>query len=259
MICFFIEIRVHAARPQGHARDPSECWQRSLPCAVEARPTQRRVLKDGENRFVLTTRSVLEQRAAGEVHLVHGRFYADVKDKGVISTPFARFECKSQSPSNSISDSDSKSESESELGCRALFDRRPNQIVIKVIAGEWQVLRLGENRLYTVRAGLQLSLSRVGDNGVAHMEFPQGLPWLATVKELATLYPDSAESFRATLAEFRQVWKVAVDTVSEVHAEEAERRIASHESELERARQQRRARELEDQRLRRLFREKNDL
>ena len=91
------------------------------------------------------------------------------------------------------------------------------------------------------------------------MEFPQSLPWLSTVKSWAKLYPGNAKQLREEVADFRPAWREAVEAVSHLHAETAERAIASYEAGQAQERARQKAREREDESLRSLFRAKNNL
>jgi hypothetical protein len=128
---------------------------------------------------------------------------------------------------------------------------------VKSLEGKWLIERNGDATTYAVATGLEISLSEVGEDGQASMEFPQSLPWLPTVKQWGELYPGTLDELKPTLVKFREEWKEAVEKVSAMHETAARRSIASAENEQAKELAQKAAKEREDARLRALFREKN--
>lgn len=232
-LLFCVDVRVKAS--ESHPAEKS-CWGRTLPCAVEASGS-RRVIKEKEILLSMSPHALVEQQDAKTVQLVSGQFYVDTESAVVFKTPFARVWC----------DGD----------CKGIFIRSTEALMVKSIAGKWLAERTGDRTVYVVPEAMQMSFGEVTDDGMALMEFPQSLPWDATVKIWAALYPDKLKEFKEATAEFREVWKEAVVAVSELHHKEASRTIASHEKSLADARASAAAKEREDAKLRSLFRDKN--
>lgn len=231
---FFIDVHVRAE--SSHANKDSNCWGKSIPCAIQAKSHAQAISAPGFSMTV-DKNSLVEQRDHHTVQLVNGRFLISVKSPITLGTPYAEFKC--------------------EGSCSGIFLRTMTEVTLKSLSGSWRVKRLGESHLYRLDAGLQLTVSEVSDGGAALMEFPQSLAWLPTVKEWASLFAGEPGQFKKEVSDFRESWREAVESVSEVHAADAKRTIASHQKALNAVQARQKQNELEDQRLRDLFRKKN--
>lgn len=240
LICafFFIDVQVHAADHAKAETQVEDCWGKNLPCAIQT-SGQRRELKGPRFTMTMAPGSIAEQRDAKTVQLIKGDFYLEVDGVVKFNTPYAEIRCSN--------------------ACKGIFNRSEKEIAIKSFAGQWVIKRLGDRQEYALRAGLQVKVSEVEQNGMAEMEFPQGLPFASTVKQWAKFYSGDFAGFKANVAEFRQAWQEAVEQVSQSQLQNATRSIASHQSELDKQRAAKAAAEREDAELRRLFREKNNL
>lgn len=241
LICalFFIDIKVHAGE-HNHAAEAVEavdCWGKILPCAVQT-SRHRRTLKAAGFEMTMSPHSIVEQRDAKTVQLVKGDYYLAVDGLVKFNTPYAEIRCSNE--------------------CKGIFNRSEKNIEIKSLEGQWVIKRLGDKQEYALRAGLQVKVSEVEENGMAEMEFPQGLPFNATVKEWAKFYSGEYKEFKEEVTVFRQSWQEAVEQVSQAQLENATRSIASHQSEIDKQRAAKAAAEREDAELRKLFREKNN-
>lgn len=232
VLLFCLDVHVKAEEVTAEAG----CWGKAIPCPVQAESAKKLIVAP-DLKISLGPRALLEQRDRQTIQLVSGDFYVETAKSVTFRTPYARIWCDGE--------------------CKAIFARTSDKIDIKSLKGQWIVERNGEEQKYSVRPGLQLALSEVGEDGKAAMEFPQSLPWAPTVKQWAALYPGTLDELKPTLVKFREIWKEAVESVSELHHQAAERNIASYEEEQAKERAVRAAREREDQRLRELFREKN--
>lgn len=232
-LLFCLDVRVKAGEVTAEA---AGCWGKTIPCPVQSEGAKT-VIEAPSLKIALGPQALLEQRDRQTIQLVSGDFYVETAKDVTFKTPYARIWCEGE--------------------CKAIFVRTTDKIDIKSLAGQWIIERNGEEQKYTVKAGLQLALSEVGEDGKAAMEFPQSLPWSPTVKQWAALYPGTLDELKPTLVKFREIWREAVGSVSDLHYQAAERNIASYEEEQAKERAAKAAREREDQRLRQLFREKN--
>ncbi len=231
-LCFFLDVRVRAAdRPAKHA----DCWGKTVPCAIFA-AEKKREFKDQDFTFVMAMNSLAERQDESSVRLVDGRFYIEISKPFNFKTPYAIFSCLDS--------------------CKALVDRRSDEVQFKAIEGQWKFTRNGEKRDYQIAGGLQISVGEVETTGVARMEFPQGLPWQQTVLEWSKFYAGSVDDFKRDVRRFRADWKRAVENVSDVHLQVAQRVLASHEADLAKERARRKAELKEEAQLRELFRQK---
>ncbi len=238
MLCviFFLDVHVRAADiPK---EKDAGCWGKSIPCVVQTK-NNKRELQAGDFKLILAANSLLEQRSTNSIQLVMGDFYAEVKGELKFKTPYAEISCANE--------------------CKGLFSRKAEEISIKSLGGQWVVKRLGDSQEYALHSGLRVTVSEVEENGMAHMEFPQGLPWAPTVKEWAKFYSGDYAHFKSELTVFRADWQVAIERASEVQFETATRSIASHQAEVNKEKARKMATQREDQELRRLFREKTGI
>lgn len=227
---FCVDVHVKA-----ETMTSSACWEKTTPCVVEARG--RKILKSKDMTVTLGPKAMVERKDEMTVQLMSGRFYIEVSKPVVFKTPYARVTCQDS--------------------CKGIFTRANSEFNVKSLSGRWTVVRTGDEKVYGIPEALQMSFGEVTSDGSAEMEFPQSLPWEATLKEWVALYPGKLKEFKPELADFRVVWREAVERVSEMHRSHAARTIASHERELADARAREAAREREDAELRALFREKN--
>ena len=231
---FCVDVHVRA-----DGEPTADCWGKKIPCAVRA-DGQRRDLASEQLTLIMASGALIEQRHEKEIQLVHGDFYADTLVPIKFNTPFAAFECNGN--------------------CKALITRDSDSATVKALIGDWKIKRLGDSQIYALRAGTQVTVSEVGFDGKAHMEFPQSLPWESTVMDWARLYPAGRKAdFRPDVAKFRQLWQQGVESAAGLQQRAAARALASHEEGLAAERARRKAVENEEAALRRLFREKNSI
>lgn len=202
--------------------------------------SHKRTWELGPLTVIMQPRSLLEPREGQTIHLVKGRFFVSFHGGGTVSSPFANVMCATDE-------------------CEGIFLRSDDGLDVKALKGEFTVRRLGDKAHYGVIAGAHVKIARVTEEGKSEMDFPESLPWDSTVKEWATFFPGTAKEFRPELSRFRVDWKKAVETLSALHIEHAGRVIASHEREVAAERARAAAQAAEDAKLRKLFREKNDL
>ncbi len=238
---FCVNVRIHAAQKSQDKEKPRDlpaCWGKSTPCPVQAIDSGRVVEAPGL-KIALSQGSLVEGLESSTIQLVSGSFYIETSKPVVFKTPYARFYCEAE--------------------CKALVDRIETQVTLQNLNGRWLIRRAGEEQEYALAAGLQTMIGEVEQQGQAQMEFPQSLPWLPTVKKWAALYPGSPKELKVEIADFRPVWKGAVEAASRLHGDTAKRAIAAAQSEQAEERARQRARAAEDESLRSLFREKNNL
>ncbi|MGZ3723693.1 MAG: hypothetical protein ACXVA9_12210 [Bdellovibrionales bacterium] len=230
LLCiFFLDVHVKA-------ETVSECWGKTIPCPVQA-SASKKVISAGNIKVSIGPHGLLEQRDEKTIQLVSGEFYVETAKPVVFKTPYAKVWCDGE--------------------CKALFNRETDKLDVKSLEGRWLVQRNGEKTTYAVPEAQQISISEVTEDGRAEMEFPQSLPWAPTVKKWGALYPGTLDELKPTLVKFRETWKQAVESVSEMHSQAASRTIASYENSQAKERARKAAQEREDQRLRAIFREKN--
>lgn len=206
---------------------------------VVSASAHRKTMKTDGVQFVLASQSLLEIQKQGTLRLVKGQLYLESEHKVKLTAPFGSFECMSD--------------------CLALLERRVDAVKLQSLGGYWRIRRLGDETLYGLPPGMEMTLGRVDLDGAAEMEFPQSVPWDSTIRSWARLFPGTREEFKVRISEFRPVWREAVEAATDLQHGEAGRTIASHEADLARIRARQRAQEREDESLRKLFRAKNNI
>jgi hypothetical protein len=218
------------------AQTLERCNEGHVPCAMQA--TRRaEVLKDSQWRLSMSEGAIVQRRNRDLTELVNGEFYLEISRPMEFASPYGHFWCVSQ--------------------CKALIERTATSFVLQSLEGQWRLRRTGEAQEYALAPGLQIHLGEVASDGHAEMEYPQSLPWQPTVDMWASLYPGKLKDLKPTLVKFREVWRAAVESVSQLHSAVASREIASYQKGLADEQVRRQRREQEDQRLRQLFRDKN--
>jgi len=220
MVLFFVDVTIHV-----HAD------------AVVSAHHGVKSVEVGKARISMSKNALMEVREGKKVHPVRGEFLVEMQDSEAIQSPFGVVTCVD--------------------GCRGIFERRDDALVVKGLKGQWQIRRLGDGAAYELPAGYQVRLGLVTSLGVADMEMPQALPWLTTLEQWSKLHTGPKADFLAQVREFRPVWRRGVDGTTELHAALAQRSLASHYESLERERKIEQQRQREDAELRRQFREKN--
>lgn len=228
VLCFFMDVRVHA----------EECWEQKWPCAIRSK-SHRKNLEGKDLKMSLAPKAVIDARAQNHIQVVYGSIYAEVGSAKTFAAAFGSVTCEQK--------------------CKVIFERTSGRLRIFSLAGTWSIKRLGDTASYRLPAGYQMLLSEVGTDGKAGLEFPQALPWDSTLKTWAELYPGPFEDFKKAVADFRVYWVQAIEEGSKLQAQEAGRAIASHEASLAAARARQKREEQEDESLRKLFREKNNI
>lgn len=218
-LCFFLDVHVRAEEPIVAVKDKKSVTIEEL-------------------NMQLGRGTILEPRGS-EVRIVRGQMLVETEDSTRITAPFVKLWC------------------EKESACKALIDRTDDSLVIRSLEGEWRLTRTGDNQVYRVPEAMQMHFGLVDQDGKATMDFPQSLPWLATVKAWGHLFHGKPDEFKDQVAEFRERWKNAVETASLLHSEGARRTIASHDEELAKAEAARRKDEAETRALRKQMRENN--
>lgn len=221
VLCFFLDVHVRAEEAIGAAHG-------------------RKIIQRENLKVVLDKGALVEVRGSG-FHLVRGFFLVEAQLATRFSTPFATLWCENNSK------------------CKALFERTSDHLSVKSLAGEWRFTRNGDAQIYSLPLAMQMRFAEVTDEGVASMDFPQSLPWLSTLKVWGRLFVGKPDEFKAQVSEFRAVWKAAVETASQLHAQGAARTIASAEAEASKREATRRQDERETNELRRQMRERNYL
>jgi hypothetical protein len=225
LMCFFTDVKVRAA----------DCS--NTPCVMHtSSSSQHKIFSEGKRRLVLAPESLLQVQKDG-LRLVKGLLYIEADERIRLTAPFGFFVCGG--------------------GCRALIERQMDSVKLKSLKGNWRIWRLGDKEVYGLPPGMEITLGRVEIGGTAEMEFPQSLPWQSTLQSWSRLFPGSPEQFKQIVTEFRPVWRSAVEAAANLQLRAAGRTIASHEAELARGRARQRARAIEDESLRKLFRERN--
>lgn len=238
LFVFCADIQVHAGGGAHSKPTPNE-GSKSQPELGDAAllVEKRTVLSLGSSQLVVS-RGGLLRREGAMVQLIRGSFYFDGTADQVFKTPFVTIRCADGS-------------------CRMLIERARESVEIKNLSGNIILQRNGEAQNYFLPTATQVSIGAVTMRGFADMEFPQSLPWSETARKWADLFPGSVKEFKSELEEFRPIWREAVEAISHLHLERANREIASADRAAEDAAARAAQVEKENAKLRQMFRRKN--
>jgi hypothetical protein len=217
---------------------PQSCWGKQVPCAVENNSKDLLNLTTSAASVHMGERAIVKSISENEASLTLGTLFTQHKDSFKWHTPFGDILCRA---------------------CEMILQRDEKSLEVHALKGLVFVLRLGDEEKYELPPGFSVLLSGIGSDGKANLDYPQASALRPLAKSWAKVYPGTTEEFKADLRAYIDSWKVAVENASAMQAFEAGRLIASADSERKRLLAIKQAHELEDQRLRNLFREKNDL
>jgi hypothetical protein len=217
---------------------PKNCWGVETPCAVENLSAKPMVLQLKGMKIHLDKEAVVKATSANEATLARGTLFAKHEENFRWHTPFGDILCKA---------------------CEVLLQRDDKSIEIHALRGNVSVLRKGDDNQYDLPVGYSVLLSAIDVDGRANLDIPQASALRPVAKTWAKVYQGKPEEFRNDFKEYVATWKIAVETSSTMERKEVDRQIASAETDKIRKERAKLARQREDEKLRRLFREKNDL
>jgi hypothetical protein len=189
---------------QAKAGQPERCWNEKFPCPVKNHGGKRTL--EGESlKLTMAPDTLVEQRDAGTIQVIDGHVLVAASRPVRFQSPYGKIWCAD--------------------ACMAIFERERDSFRIKSLAGHWRLSRAGDPQEYAVPPASQIVLGEVSEDGRAGMEFPQSLPWKPTIGEWAELHAGTADEFKRQVDSFRAVWKEAVETISRLQSEAAQRTI----------------------------------
>jgi hypothetical protein len=229
---FFLDVHLNAES----IFYPAGCWGKTVPCSVENETGRRLSLELKGMSIHLDSKAIVKAMSANEADLARGTLFAKHASEFQWHTPFGDVFCEK---------------------CQLILQRDEHSLEISALSGNVSVQRKGDSEKYFLPPGFSVTLSAVTVDGKADLEIPQAAPLRPTAKTWAKVYPGTVNDFKKDLGAYIESWRFAVETASKMHQEEADRRIAAAESDRERADRIRHEREVQNQKLRDLFRGKN--
>lgn len=230
---FNMEVRVHAEM----VFSPENCWAKSSHCGAENSSAKPEALKISEGKVTLSAQTIVSQRPQN-YRLVRGKVLVSA-ERLEWSSLFANFKCVEK--------------------CLFILEKEDGYVRALALRGNLQVNRLGDLQTYNLPEGFWVRVGAVGPEGSAPMEFPQSLAVQPTLKEWAELYQGELHDFKKESRNLMPIWTNAAVVASQWQKSVAERNLAAYEAEQTKAQKARAAREMEDQRLRKIFLERNFL
>lgn len=233
-VCCFADIHLLNAEAVFY---PTHCWGEKGPCAVD-NDTSKSLRLEAKGLIVqLSSKAVLKRFDSGSADLARGTMFAKTEGEFRWHSPFGDVLCKS---------------------CDVILNRTENSLEIHALRGDVAIERKGDNEKYDLPPGFSVSLSVVQSDGRADLDFPQASALRPLLKSWAKVYGGTPDQFKKEVGEYMEFWKQAVEVSTAMERKEADRMIASASAEQAHQEAVRKARWLEDQKLRQLFREKNN-
>lgn len=276
VVAFSIEVRVHASEPNpaehaeishdDHAEDPKEkpskddvtssdsspvqmaqaeaplqepanCVSSKLACAVRTEPNEKFEWKFGDTTLTLDRSSGVLRETTGLARLIDGTVWVQTKSKFTVRTEFG----------------DVKLEGPGEVW----VSRDDGRIVVSATSNDVILRPRGSKEDLLVEVGNENWMGKVAaKTGEAETGLPTAIPLREHIERWARLYPGKVKDFRIAVRSFHGRWSSAADKAAALHRAEFERKIASVEAENARRAEAARKREIEDKKLRDLFRKK---
>lgn len=217
---------------------PENCWSKDDTCAVQNDSKHPVTLQLHGMQIHMDSQAIVKKEREGEADLARGTLFAKHADTFTWHTPFGDVVCRA---------------------CQVLLHRDEDSLEVNAIKGRVTIVRKGDGSTYELPAGFSVQLSSVSNDGRANLDFPQAAPLLLVGKAWARVFPGSTQDFKKAFSDYVKTWDQAADLSSRMQKEEAERRIASAAAEKEKIEKIRLERRREQERIRKLFREKNYL
>lgn len=234
VLCFFIDV--HLLNAEG-VFYPDRCWGKTDPCAVDNDSSKSLHLSTEGLTVHLAAKSVLKKLNDGAADLARGTMLAKADGEFRWHSPFGEVFCKA---------------------CEVMLTRTENSLEIHSLRGEVSVQRKGDDEKYELPTGFSILLSAVRSDGRANLDFPQASALPPLLKSWAKVYPGTPDEFKKDVRAYLEIWREAVEVSTTMERKEVDRTIASAAAEQSKEEAIRKARWLEDQKLRQLFREKNN-
>lgn len=217
---------------------PNNCWGKDEACAVQNDSKRPVTLQLNGMQVHMDSQAIMKTETQGEADLARGTLFAKHAEEFTWRTPFGQVVCHS---------------------CQVLLHRDENSLEVNAIKGRVTIVRKGDGSSYELPAGFSVELSAVTKDGRANLDFPQAAPLVLVGKAWARVYNGNTQDFKKEFSDYVKTWDQVADLSSQMQKEEAQRRIASDEAERARVEKIRQDRLREQERIRKLFREKNYL
>jgi hypothetical protein len=234
VLIFFLDVHLKAES----VLLPKGCWGKQYPCAIENSSAGSIGLKLDGAAISLGHDGIVKATSEKEASLTKGTMFAKHEGDFQWSTPYGSIFCSD---------------------CEIILKRDESSLEVHALKGRVSVQRRGDEEKYDLPPGFSVVLSSVQADGKAELEFPQASALRPLAKMWASVYVESADEFKTELKTYIDTWKSAVEVASQMHKAEADRVLASSDEKLKAQERFRKQQELQNSKLRALFREKNDL
>lgn len=233
VLIFAIDVRLSAET----VFYPRNCWGKDN-CAVQNDARTPAALHLKTLSLHMDSQAIVKSISEKEGALTKGTLLARHEGEYRWQTPFGDIVCDS---------------------CEILLQRDDRRVEVHAIKGSVAIVRKGDGSRYDLPPGFSVELSKVEHDGRADLGFPQASPLLLVGKEWAKLHSEDEHEFKKEFGAYVETWQTASDLSSDMQRQAADRSIASSEAEQKRLDVLRERRLKEQQRLRDLFKQKNDL
>lgn len=228
---------VQIGQAEAPLQEPELCVKSDRVCAVRTESNEKFEWVSGDVTLTLDRSSAILRETPTLARLIDGTLWVRTKSKFTVRTEFG--DVKLQGPGE------------------MWVSREGDRIVVSASANDVIMSPRGAKEDVLVETGNQNWLSKVAfKTGEAESGLPTAIPLREHIERWARLYPGKVQEFRIAVRSFHGRWSSAAEKAATLHKVEFERKVASLEQQKALQVEAARKREVEDRKLRDLFRKK---
>lgn len=228
---------VQLAQAEAPLQEPQNCIATKRTCAVRTETNEKFTWVEGDVTLTLDRGSSIRRETPTLSRLIDGTVWVEAKSEFTIRTEFGDVKLTN--------------------GGEMWVTREADRIVVHAPMNDVIVRARGSKEDLLIETGSSNWMSKVAlKTGEAETGLPTAIPFREHVERWARLYPGKRKDFRIAVRSFHGRWSRAVEKTATLHKIEFERKIAAIEGDNARKAEAARKREVEDKKLRDLFRKK---
>lgn len=237
-----IEVKVHASEVVTLREDltplqePQNCLEDDDVCAIKTNSGKKFQLEVGKAKITLGSSSSAIKAGKDRITFVHGTALIKTESPLFVETEFGKVIVKQG---------------------EVLLLKQESKLITRVNSGEVFIQPRGFSEMIAIEAGEENWMGTVDKSGIAQTGVSTSINFQEHALIWSSLYSGKKRSFEKELKEFAQVWKQANEKTAAVHADLAQRRIASIEADYQRRHKELKKRQAYEADLRFLFRKKS--
>lgn len=237
-----IEVKVHAAEVVSLREDdrllqePEGCLEDGDTCAIKTNTGRKFQFEISKSKVTLGSGSSAIKAGKDKFTFVSGTVLVKAESPLFIETEFGRVIVKSG---------------------EVLLLKQDSKLVTRVNSGEVFIQPRGFSEMIAIQPGEENWMGSVDKSGIAQTGVATSINFTEHALIWSSLYFGKKRTFEKELKEFAEVWKQTNEKTARIHADLAQRRIASIEADYQRRQKELKKRQAYEAELRFLFRKKS--